>query len=243
MPPLPLLALAPRNASPLLALRQNSQNTVPLIPNTYVGENTDPPPGTVVGIVVGSVLGFLLLTMLIMWALYRQSDTFRSGRGPTLASIEVRDRRSRSRSPRRLSRRGVDAAEIRRFSRGSLSPRRRSFSPRASRRTEIVEARFVEDRFPGRESVRRVVSPARNGDIIVEKRPRRRSRTRSRSRARDESELEEVIVYDEESTELSTVTPEHRRSSGRRSSGYRPADRDRYSGGDYARRSVSRGHS
>jgi hypothetical protein len=237
MPPLPPFPLAPRDASAPLARRQNS---VPLIPITYVGENSDPPPGTVVGIVVGSVLGFLMLTMLIFWARYRQSDTFHSGRGPAIASIEVRDRRSRSRSPRRLSRRGADVTEIRRVSRGSLSPRRRSFSPRTSRRTEIVEERFVEERFPGRESVRRVVSPARNGEIIVEK---RRRKSRSRSRARGESEMEEVIVYDDESTELSTVPPEPRRSSGRRSSGYRPADRDRYAERDYARRPASSGFS
>lgn len=240
MPPLPPLPLAPRDASPPLARRQNS---VPLIPTTYVGENSDPSPGTVVGIVLGSVLGFLLLTLLIFWALYRQSDTFHRGRGPAIANIEVRDRRSRSRSPRRLSRRGADVTEIRRVSRASMSPRRRSFSPRASRRTEIVEERIVEDRFPVRESVRRVVSPARNGDIVVEKRPRRRSMSRSRSRAREESEMEEVMVYDEESTEPSTVPPEHRRSSGRRSSGYGPVDRDRYAGGDYARRPVSRRYS
>jgi hypothetical protein len=129
--------------------------------------------------------------------------------------------------------------EIRRVSRGGLSPRRRSFSPRASRRTEIVEERVVEERFPGRESVRRVVSPARNGNIVIEKRPRR-SRSRSRSRlGRDESVVEEVLVYDDESTELSTVPPDNRRSSSRRGSVYRPVDRDRYSGGDYARRPVS----
>jgi hypothetical protein len=236
MPPLLPLPLARRDAPSSLARRQNS---VPLIPTTYAGESTDPSPGTVVGIVLGSVLGFLLLTMLLFWALYRQSDTFHT---PALANIEVRDRRSRSRSPRRLSRRSGDVTEIRRFSRSGVSPRRRSFSPRASRRTEIVEERVVEGRFPGRESVRRVVSPARNGDIIIEKLPRRRSPSRSRSRVREESELEEVVVYDDESTEPSTLPPDHRRSSGRRSSGYRPGDRDRYAG-DYARRPGSRRYS
>jgi hypothetical protein len=94
--------------------------------------------------------------------------------------------------------------EVRRFSHGGLSPRRRSFSPRASRRTEIVEERVVEERFPGRESVRRVVSPARNGNIVIEKRPRSRSRSRL---GRDESVVGGVLVYGGGGTGLSAVPP------------------------------------
>jgi hypothetical protein len=233
MPPLRApLSLAARDASLLSSLARR-QNSVPLIPLTYSGEGTDPSPGTVIGIVLGSVLGFLLLAMLLSWALYSQSDTFHRGRGPTLAALEVQPRRSRS-PGRRLSRRG-DVTEIRRISRASLSPRRRSFSPRTSRRTEIVQERV--ERFPGHESVRRVVSPARNGDIIVEK---RRSISRPRPRVREESEMEEVVVYDDESAEFSSLPPQQRRSSGRRGSGYGP---DRYASGDYARRPGSRRYS
>ena len=42
------------------------QIAVLAIPTTYTGLNTDPQPGTVVGIVLGSVAGFLLL----IWVMY-----------------------------------------------------------------------------------------------------------------------------------------------------------------------------
>ena len=42
------------------------QITVLAIPTTYTGLNTDPQPGTVVGIALGSVAGFLFL----MWFIY-----------------------------------------------------------------------------------------------------------------------------------------------------------------------------
>jgi hypothetical protein len=42
------------------------QIAVLAIPTTYTGLNTDPQPGTVVGIVIGSVAGFLLL----IWVIY-----------------------------------------------------------------------------------------------------------------------------------------------------------------------------
>jgi FtsZ-interacting cell division protein ZipA len=203
---------------------------VPLLPTTYIGENSDPSPGTVVGIVLGSVLGFVLIVWLIFWALWSQSGGFLVRGAAT--TVELR----RDRSPRRARR--PEVTEVRRVSRSSLSPRRRSFSPHRRSRTEIVEQRVVEERIPVVESVRRVVSPSRDGSIVEKPRSRRKSRSRSRSRAREE----EVIVYDDESTEFSSL-PEPRRSDRRRSSGYRAVDPDRYAGGDYPRRSVSRRYS
>src|SRR5262249_55776906 len=155
--------------------------------------------------------GFVLIVWLIFWALWRQSGGFlAAGRTTTM---ELR----RDRSPRHSRR--AEVTEIRRLSR---SPRRRgSYSPR--RRAEVVAERVVEERIPVVGSVRRVVSPSRE-DIIVEKsRSRRKSRSRSRSRLRSD---DDVIVYEDESTEYSSL-PEPRGSDRRRSGGYRTVDPDR----------------
>ena len=71
----------------------------PVIPTTYSGLGTGPQPSTIVGIVFGSVAGFLLL----LWLIY---TCFGLGGGPpgrsSIVEEEVVRRRSRSRSsPRR----------------------------------------------------------------------------------------------------------------------------------------------
>ncbi|KAI9808858.1 MAG: hypothetical protein M1827_007181 [Pycnora praestabilis] len=86
---------------PLKALSKliRRQNIV-AIPTTYAGLNSGPAPGTVVGIVLGSVAGFLLL----LWLIY---TCFNMGGGARQEVIErevIRERRrsrsrSRSRSP------------------------------------------------------------------------------------------------------------------------------------------------
>jgi hypothetical protein len=173
-------------------------------------------PGTVAGIVIGAVFGFLLLSMLLWWAAY---GTYGANVGDTTEEIVEVRRHPRSRSPRsRRSRRSsgyVD--EIRHVSR-SRSPRRR---------TEIVEER-VEERFPmpGPPPLRpRSRSPRiMRETIIVDDRSRRHSGD------------DEVIVI-EESSDMSSIPPPRRHRS-KRNNGYRPVDPERFGGEDYARRDV-----
>ena len=49
---------------------QPTQVNPNILPTTYPGINTDPPPGTVVGILLGSVAGFILLLWLIYTCCY-----------------------------------------------------------------------------------------------------------------------------------------------------------------------------
>jgi hypothetical protein len=78
------------------------QIAVLAIPTTYTGLNTDPQPGTVVGIVLGSVAGFLLL----IWFFYTCFDIaipFPGWGNRVVVEEEVVRRRSsrhRSSSPR-----------------------------------------------------------------------------------------------------------------------------------------------
>ncbi|KAM0806110.1 hypothetical protein BDR22DRAFT_883848 [Usnea florida] len=86
-----------------LLRRQTTVTTTanPIIPATYSGLNSGPTPGTVVGIVLGSVAGFLLL----LWLIY---TCFGLGGLPGRSSVveeEVIRRRSRSPSRRAPSRR------------------------------------------------------------------------------------------------------------------------------------------
>lgn len=100
----PTPTLKPRSLASLF--RRQATTTVtstssgpPIIPATYSGLNTGPAPGTVVGIVFGSVAGFLLL----LWLIY---TCFSIGGAPPVSSVVdereevVVRRRSRS-SPRR----------------------------------------------------------------------------------------------------------------------------------------------
>jgi len=104
------------------------RQTVVAIPTTYSGLNAGPPPGTVVGIVLGCVFGFLL----ILWLLY---TCFNMGGGGDVVAEEVVRRRSRSRSPRRSSR-----------SRSEMMETRRSRSPPPPRRETRRETIHVEER-------------------------------------------------------------------------------------------------
>ena len=100
----PTPTLKPRSLASLF--RRQATTTVtstssgpPIIPATYSGLNTGPAPGTIVGIVFGSVAGFLLL----LWLIY---TCFSIGGAPPVSSVvdereeTVIRRRSRS-SPRR----------------------------------------------------------------------------------------------------------------------------------------------
>lgn len=130
------------------------QGTTILIPGIYSNMNDSPPPGTVIGAVLGSVFGFLL----ILWLLYSLFN--RSGSGAVVAEedVVVRERRG-SRSSRR-----AETIEVSRSrSRSPLPP-----SPvRTESRTERV---IVEERRMPVEREDDVV------EVIEEHSPPRRSK-------------------------------------------------------------------
>lgn len=123
----------------------NSGGIVP-IPTVYQGLNAGPAPGAVVGIVLGSVAGFLLLIWL-MWTLSNGSGVFRSDNYQE-ENVVVR-RRSRSPRSRRSSRRTEMA---------SRSPARRE--------RVIRQERIVRDVHPPRE-------PSRIRDTVIVDEPSR----------------------------------------------------------------------
>jgi hypothetical protein len=90
------------------------RQTTAVIPNDYSNINTSPNPGTVIGIVLGSVAGFLL----ILWLLYTLNGGNMSGSSSDIASVIVRERKRSSRrgSSRRASsrRESVEVREVRR---------------------------------------------------------------------------------------------------------------------------------
>lgn len=102
-------------------LRRQQQVNPNVLPTTYAGLNEGPAPGTVAGIVLGSVAGFLLLLWLIYtcfnfdgsFGIYREESVRRRSRSPRRSSrsrsevIEV----SRQRSPRREVRRETVVVE------------------------------------------------------------------------------------------------------------------------------------
>ena len=146
-----------------------------IIPTTYSGLNAGPVPGTVVGIVFGSVAGFLL----VLWLIY--SIFMAQGWNSTSVEEEVVVSRRRSRSPRRSSPR-------------RSSPRR---PPSSRSHSEVIEV--SRQRSPRRETRRETVileetrRPAPRDDDIVEvieehsppRRVRRESRRESGYRTVD----------------------------------------------------------
>lgn len=106
-----------------LVQRRSTQVDGNILPTTYSGIDAGPPPGTVVGIVLGSVAGFLLL----LWLIYTcfGMDSYQS------AIYEEEIIRRRSRSPRR-------AASSRSRSEVIEVPRHRSPPRREVRRETII---------------------------------------------------------------------------------------------------------
>lgn len=229
-PFIPSEALRRRVASllPLLAKRQDNNGgqgdpTLGIyIPTTYVQTSNALAPGAVAGIVLGSVLGFLAVLGIIVWATTLNQNTF----GTVDEVIEVHERRP----PPRRRRRTRDDDSFVETVRVSHRPSR-NHSPRRPSRTEIVEERIVEERIPIPRS--RGPSPGppppppppMMEEVFVERRPARRSR-------------EEEVVVEFDDSEMSSL-PDRRRSR-RRSSGYRTVDPDRYAGGNYPRRPMRR---
>ena len=108
---------------------RNTVTATPLIPANYAGIDAGPPPGTVVGIVFGSVAGFLLILWIIYTCFGFLGGTSRS------SVIEEEVIRRRSRSPSR-----------RRSSPPRRSPSRRHSSTHSA--SEVIEIRSTRERTP-----------------------------------------------------------------------------------------------
>ncbi|CAG8980908.1 hypothetical protein HYALB_00012788 [Hymenoscyphus albidus] len=156
-----------------------------IIPTTYGSINSSLSPGVIVGIVLGSVGGFLLL----LWLLYTCLSLGRMGTTAYTEEVVVaRPPRRKSHRGSRASRRVTETVEVRRdrtpvrIVREPTPPPPRS-PPRTSRReTIIVEERREERRAPSR-------APSRRGSdevVVIEEHspPRRKKSHRSRDRDR-----------------------------------------------------------
>lgn len=108
-----------------LSIFKRQENGILAIPTTYSGLNSGPAPGAVVGIVLGSVAGFLL-ALFIVFSVWRLSG--RWGGGRVVEEEIITRRRSRSRSSRSES----EVIEVQR-------PPRRERRRRTQEETIVVE--------------------------------------------------------------------------------------------------------
>lgn len=186
------------------------------IPGDYPSLNAGPDPGTVVGIVLGSVGGFLLLLWLVYTCLQM------GGRGDTVSSYgtaSVVTRKSRRRHSKHHHR----------------SPsRRETVEIRTSRPPPQTERVVVEERTE-RRSQPPPPMPAPPPPMPMPTPPPPRIVT---------DDEDEVVVIEEHSPPRRTShkSRSHRRrsSSARRESGFREVDPDRFAGGDASYRDVRR---
>ncbi|KAF2088449.1 hypothetical protein K490DRAFT_64500 [Saccharata proteae CBS 121410] len=141
-------------ASALSRRQSSSDGYIPLV---YQGLNSGPSPGVVVGIVLGSVAGFLLL----VWLLYQLANS--SGRNNIHGDEEIVVRERRPGRSRRSGRTRSSRTEVREISR---SPRRERIVVEERRGPSMPPPRprsvLVEERIE-RSRERRV-----EGDDIVE---------------------------------------------------------------------------
>ncbi len=191
-------------------------NGIVAIPATY--RNLDgPPAGQVVGIVLGSVFGFILLIWLI-YSLSKPKDRVIED------SVVTREPPMRER----------------RKSRHNHRRRSRSPSIDVERRERVIrETREVVTDGPGTVPMP-VPMPMyqREPQLVGEFVEERRERGVSRARTATSDGMDEVVVIEEHSRS----PPKSRRPSRSRrgSGGYRPVDPDRWGGGDADMRRVRR---
>lgn len=159
--------------------RQNYDASGGYIPLSYQGLNSSPAPGAVVGIVLGSVAGFLL----VMWLLLTVANL--GGRNTIAGEEEIVVRDRHPRSPRSRRSRRSSRHEIREVSRSPrprqhivVEERRTSMppppppQPRPRSRSVLVEERVTtERRVDGDDVV----------EVIEEHSPPRRHRSRRES--------------------------------------------------------------
>ncbi|KAI9661256.1 MAG: hypothetical protein M1821_009583 [Bathelium mastoideum] len=198
--------------NPLLQPRQQPEIAIPTI---YSGLNAGPTPGAVVGIVLGSVVAFLL----VVWLLFFLTQNQRASIEGESVYIESR-RRSTSPPPRSRSSRHT------RTTRRHTEVREVSRSPRPERVVVEERERIVREPAPPPVVVRETV---RAPPVIV-------SEERHEERRVEGDDIIEVME------EQSDITPEpqprRKSSANRRSSGYRSVDPNQYGGGEYNQRDV-----
>lgn len=200
--------------------RQNSATqTITTIPATYGSLYSSPDPGTVVGITLGSVGGFVL----VLWLIYTFINLGNPDTASSYGTASVVSRRSRRRSTRRHSHRHKSRSPL---------PMRETVEIRTSRGGGPV---VVEEPPP------RVVSGERIERVVLEETRRTASRARGKApNVEDDSSDDEVVVIEEHSPPRRHRST-RRSSSPRRESGYREVEPDRFGGGDRPIRGVRRG--
>jgi hypothetical protein len=154
----------------LQLIRRQSGSSI--IPTTYGSINSGPSPGTVVGIVLGSVGGFLLL----LWLIYTCLNFGTVGsRSSYTESVIIRDRRKSRGSTR--SRKASETVEIRR----ERTPVRIVREPSIVRPPpERVERVIVEESRETRRERDRSLSDSDEVVVIEEHSPPRRKKSRTR---------------------------------------------------------------
>ncbi|TVY90252.1 hypothetical protein LAWI1_G008195, partial [Lachnellula willkommii] len=165
--------------------QQQQRSTTSIIPTGYGAIDSGPSPGTIVGIVIGSVAGFLLILWLIYTCLNFGGPAGFGGGESTYTESVARERRKSHHSGSRRSRRASETIEIRSHSPvRAPSPIRIVREPSPPRTERII----VEERQERRESRRRGDS---DEVVVIEEHspPRRkkshRDREREVSRSRD----------------------------------------------------------
>lgn len=199
-------------------LHPRQQGGIVPIPTVYQGLNSGPAPGAVVGIVLGSVLGFIFLIWLL-WILSNGSSFIRTNRDQEEEIAVSRHRETRKSDRRRSHRTEMSQQRSPRRDRVYRQERlTRDFPPPAQSRniSRVRESVFVDESRP---TERRV-----DGDDIVEVieehsdvAPPRRKSKRASSGYRSVSNFQ---------------------SPPQPPGGFRPVDPDLYAGGNYPQRSV-----
>ncbi|KAM7204505.1 hypothetical protein V8F20_003621 [Naviculisporaceae sp. PSN 640] len=209
-----------RGGTPVIA-RQAPPVQTSTIPSTYGSLYSGPQPGEVVGIVLGSVAGFIILLWLVYTCINMGNP---SSSTDNVSSVVTRkSRRHRS-------------SHHHHHAHGAARPRSATVEIRTSTRERGVPV-IVDDMSS---------SGAPEEAIIVEETTTSRRRARSTSRGppvRMVGSDDEVVVIEEASP--SRHRSRRRSSAGhgsytRRSSGYREVDPDRFAGGDAEMREIRR---
>lgn len=211
--PTKILAPQPILARTLTSLLLSRRDVDPsIIPTTYSGINNSPPPGTVVGIVFGSVAGFLL----ILWLIYTCVN--QNGTADLYAEETIVRQRRPSTPVVRQHRRATTASSVR------------------SHRSEVIEHREPQQQRPRPVSRSPSRTPQRNQSrretIIVEQENIRRQA--AAPVVDHDDDIVEVIEEIEE--------PRRAKSGRGRGDGYyRPVDPAQVGGGNWAPRRMGRG--
>ncbi|KAF3767594.1 hypothetical protein M406DRAFT_69728 [Cryphonectria parasitica EP155] len=197
--------------APSSSLLVHARQETDTVPGNYPGLNSGPDPGTVVGIVLGSVAGFLLL----LWLIYTCFQM--GGRGDTVSSYgtaSVVTRKSRRRQSRHHHR----------------SPRRETVEIRTSRMAPQPERVVVEEQI--RRTSSQAPPPMAPPPMAAPPAPRI---------VTDDEDDEVVVIEEHSPPRRHKSRSHRRHSSStRRESGFREVEPDRFAGGDASFRDVRR---